>query len=200
MAEEVLVCPFCGAPHRESIPVGVVQVKCHYCGAGIIVPPRLGGIVQRCPNHPETLAVGLCNDCGNSFCDRCLYIWQIKHGRLNICSSCFDSRNSMKSVGAILGIVMSVIFFLFFLFAVSRPSASSGSSLAVVLFSAIFSLVFSVAMFVQKTVRTSVHDFIGKTGRAPGAFLKKCVDCGKEIPLASEQCQYCDSEQPEYTG
>lgn len=30
----------------------------------------------------------------------------------------------------------------------------------------------------------------------PRGFLKKCVDCGKEIPIASEQCQFCGARQP----
>ena len=29
------------------------------------------------------------------------------------------------------------------------------------------------------------------------AFLKKCVKCGKEIPIASEECQYCGAKQPD---
>jgi predicted RNA-binding Zn-ribbon protein involved in translation (DUF1610 family) len=32
----------------------------------------------------------------------------------------------------------------------------------------------------------------------PNAFLKKCVNCGKQIPIASEQCQYCKSKQPKF--
>ncbi|MEM3672876.1 MAG: hypothetical protein QW468_01430 [Candidatus Bathyarchaeia archaeon] len=27
------------------------------------------------------------------------------------------------------------------------------------------------------------------------SFLKKCVNCGKNIPIASEQCPYCNAEQ-----
>ena len=30
------------------------------------------------------------------------------------------------------------------------------------------------------------------------SFLKKCVSCGKEIPIASEKCQYCGAKQPKY--
>jgi len=26
-------------------------------------------------------------------------------------------------------------------------------------------------------------------------FLKKCVECGKQIPIASEECQCCGAEQ-----
>jgi len=37
----------------------------------------------------------------------------------------------------------------------------------------------------------------GKT-QEKGAFLKKCVKCQKNIPIASEQCPYCDAHQPEY--
>jgi predicted RNA-binding Zn-ribbon protein involved in translation (DUF1610 family) len=32
-------------------------------------------------------------------------------------------------------------------------------------------------------------------GLTPKAFLKKCVKCGKDIPVASEQCPYCGAEQ-----
>lgn len=28
------------------------------------------------------------------------------------------------------------------------------------------------------------------------AFLKRCVKCDKEIPLASEECAYCGTKQP----
>ena len=30
----------------------------------------------------------------------------------------------------------------------------------------------------------------------PKAFLKKCPKCGREIPIASEECQFCKSKQP----
>jgi hypothetical protein len=29
-------------------------------------------------------------------------------------------------------------------------------------------------------------------------YLKKCVTCGKEIPIASEECPNCEAKQPEY--
>ena len=32
----------------------------------------------------------------------------------------------------------------------------------------------------------------------PKSFLKNCVKCGKEIPIASEECQHCGTKQPEY--
>jgi DNA-directed RNA polymerase subunit RPC12/RpoP len=54
-AEEAFLCPFCGAPYRELIPVGTVQVECRYCGGTVLVPPRLGESIRRCPNHPESL-------------------------------------------------------------------------------------------------------------------------------------------------
>lgn len=31
----------------------------------------------------------------------------------------------------------------------------------------------------------------------PEGFLKKCVQCGKEIPIASEECVNCGVKQPE---
>ena len=35
-----------------------------------------------------------------------------------------------------------------------------------------------------------------KQGRHDNAFLKRCVKCRKEIPIASEECQYCGAKQP----
>ena len=35
----------------------------------------MGGETLRCANHPERLAVGICNDCGRSFCSECLRIY-----------------------------------------------------------------------------------------------------------------------------
>ena len=32
----------------------------------------------------------------------------------------------------------------------------------------------------------------------PGSFLKKCVHCDELIPIASEECSYCGTKQPEY--
>jgi predicted RNA-binding Zn-ribbon protein involved in translation (DUF1610 family) len=29
----------------------------------------------------------------------------------------------------------------------------------------------------------------------PKAFLKKCIECGKDIPIASEECPYCGTKQ-----
>jgi hypothetical protein len=33
--------------------------------------------------------------------------------------------------------------------------------------------------------------------RTPKSSLKECVKCGKEIPIASEECQYCGAKQPQ---
>lgn len=30
----------------------------------------------------------------------------------------------------------------------------------------------------------------------PASFLKKCIKCAREIPIASEECQYCGKRQP----
>jgi len=34
-------------------------------------------------------------------------------------------------------------------------------------------------------------------GGTPKGFLKKCINCGEEIPVASEACSYCGTKQPE---
>lgn len=111
--EEAFLCPFCGAPYRELIPAGTVQVKCRYCGATVFVPPRLGGAVKRCPNHPESLAVGLCSRCGESYCDRCLYVVSGRGGTSYLCSKCLEKNHEQVAmIGAIFGgflIFMSLI-------------------------------------------------------------------------------------------
>jgi len=39
-----------------------------------------------------------------------------------------------------------------------------------------------------------IVDFM-QIGATPKAFLKECVKCGKEIPIASEECPYCGGKQ-----
>ncbi len=97
MEPETLTCLHCGAPYREIIPAGTVQVKCKYCGGAILVPAYLGGPVQRCPNHPDVLAVGLCNDCGGSYCDGCLSLYSVEHGTLHLCPGCLRVRETDKA-------------------------------------------------------------------------------------------------------
>ena len=112
--EKAFLCPFCGGPYRELIPAGVVQVKCRYCGATVLVPPRLGGSVKRCPNHPEALAIGFCNDCGESYCDRCLHTleWSTDFRMMEIyvCPKCLMKRRTSmilrcKIIGGALGLI-----------------------------------------------------------------------------------------------
>lgn len=203
MAEEALTCPFCGAPYRAIIPAGTIQVRCSYCGATILVPPRLGGAVRQCPNHPDTLAAGLCNDCGQSYCTRCLYVLNVEGGKLHVCEKCYEKRNSMKTVGALFLLVLSLIFFMSipFIIATPRPSSDAGGVLQI-LFTAILLLTLSVVGFsAGKKKPPSVYDMLqqsGYTGYTPRAFLKKCIKCQKEIPIASEECPYCEAKQPEY--
>ena len=198
VTEEVLVCPFCGAPHGETIPVGVVQVKCHYCGAEVLVPPRLGGVVQRCPNHPAVLALGLCNDCSRSFCDQCLFVFEADHAKLNLCSKCFESRNAMSRAVSVLGLVFSVVFLLAFIVVVATPFQSDASSAVGLLFISLFTMTVSLAEMRIRKKAVSIREFRARTGSQP--FMKKCVKCAKEIPIASEQCRYCQATQPEYVG
>jgi len=34
-------------------------------------------------------------------------------------------------------------------------------------------------------------------GETPESFLKNCVKCGREIPIASEECSFCGAKQRE---
>lgn len=122
-AEKVFLCPFCGAPYRKLIPPGAVQVKCDYCGARILVPPHMGGEAQRCPNHLDVLANGICNECGQSFCDKCLYV--VRGGQQYLCPNCYkDYKSSQRT--AWLGVaIMPVIMIVFGLYFLANPEKTS---------------------------------------------------------------------------
>ncbi len=114
MERRALICPVCGAPHRRAVPSGVVQVKCIYCGAAIVVPAD----ASRCPNHPDILATAVCNDCRSSYCRDCLSAYRLEDGILQLCSNCLARRHTKRAEAitltgfliALLG-VFSTIFY-----------------------------------------------------------------------------------------
>ncbi|MEM2779327.1 MAG: hypothetical protein QW791_00430 [Candidatus Bathyarchaeia archaeon] len=202
VTEASLVCPFCGALYRETIPAGTVQVKCRYCGATILVPPSLGGVVRRCPNHPETLAVGICNDCGQSFCTRCLYVLDIKSGRLYVCAECYRNRTAKSKIAVVLSLGpcahISCIHPISYGFSDGIVNIDDVSR---ILFLAIFLLAVStVTLFEKQKSPPSLYDMVSKGThlRTPKSFVKRCVKCGREIPITSGECPYCQARQPEY--
>lgn len=128
---EVFTCPFCGAPYRELIPANVTQVKCRYCGATVLVPPRLGGAIERCPNHPDALTVGVCNNCGKSYCDRCLHILKVTdqtYGQFAysyVCPNCLQKINDKRMTNMTNSGIMFLFFgFFFLLLAGSAPAVA----------------------------------------------------------------------------
>jgi len=112
-----MLCPFCGAPYRQLIPLGTVQVKCPYCGGAILVPEWLGGGQQLCQNHPEKFAVGLCNECGDNYCGSCLHLYSLV-GRdvkatLYLCPDCLREKYVEQSNGALLSAFFSFLVGIF---------------------------------------------------------------------------------------
>jgi hypothetical protein len=108
-------CPFCGAPHRETIPYGAVQLRCEYCGA-IFVPNILSQAIYRCANHPDVIAVGKCNDCGRNFCEQCLNVYDIydtafrsELAKLYLCPDCLKRRYVNRADAAMLGGVLLLL-------------------------------------------------------------------------------------------
>jgi len=115
---EPIKCPFCGAPYRDVVPADVVQLKCKYCGGVFHVPPTIGAEISRCVNHPEKVAVGMCNDCGRSFCAGCLHSYKLaargESATLYLCPDCLKSRYDKKVQGYIVaGAFMLLIGALF---------------------------------------------------------------------------------------
>jgi len=108
-----LSCPFCSAPRRGVVPSDAATLKCEYCGSLFSVSPNLKDTAQRCPNHPETFATGLCNDCGGRFCTRCIFPYNLRtesdRVRLYLCSDCFHKRHLKKAES----IIYAGVFFLF---------------------------------------------------------------------------------------
>jgi hypothetical protein len=134
-----LFCPFCGAPHREIVQASTVQLKCDYCGGTFVVPRGFGEQV-RCPNHPEKLPVGLCNDCGGSFCGDCLHVFNLRSqhesANLFLCPDCLKARHIEVANGAMIGgIFMAVIGFFMSLFLLSHVSGTGAGGLVFLLFS-----------------------------------------------------------------
>jgi hypothetical protein len=71
-----------------------------------LVPSRIGRDFPRCANHPERLAVGLCNDCGDNFCSECLRVYELTtrdaNASLYLCPDCLRGRYSQESGRVIL--------------------------------------------------------------------------------------------------
>lgn len=97
-----------------------------------MAPPWMGDKTHRCLNHPEKLAIGKCNDCGESFCGDCLHVYNIATEGdriiLYLCPTCLRRRYVEK---ANKSIDVGVILILFGIFA----------ALVLVPFAAILSLV-----------------------------------------------------------
>jgi len=106
----------------------------------------------------------------------------------------------MKSVVATFTLVISAILFIVFLVVIFQPVSPGSGSPFQVLFGGIIFLIASVVTLTAKKKLVSVHDFLAQTAHTLRAFMKKCIKCGQDIPIASEQCQYCGAVQPEYAG
>jgi len=103
----------------------------------------------------------------------------------------------MGGVATIVSFVFSVIFLLFFFVMMMNPFYS-GSSLPVgTLVAGVFLMVICLKTLGAKKRPVSIREFRSRAGSM--AFLKKCVNCGKEIPIGSEQCEHCGASQPEYS-
>jgi DNA-directed RNA polymerase subunit RPC12/RpoP len=107
--EEAIICPFCGAPYSGTVPYDVVDLKCRYCGGRILLPSHLS-VVPRCPNHPDTVAVGLCSQCSQRLCKECLHVKQFEGGRTYLCTRCLQARE-VDNAWASIAIGALMIFF-----------------------------------------------------------------------------------------
>jgi len=109
-----VLCPFCGAPQRTYIPADTVQIKCQYCGGIFSSPPVMGGETYRCVSHPERMAVGKCNDCGENYCGACLHYYDLESDRVSatlyLCPDCLRKRHVEKADMKIYFGVLMLVF------------------------------------------------------------------------------------------
>jgi hypothetical protein len=120
-AQTSITCPYCGGPQRNLVPSNVAQVKCDYCGRVFPISPYFKGAVPRCPNHPDAFATGLCNDCGENFCTKCLQEYNLNSQnetvRLYLCHDCTLQRNLEKTNSIIFvgigGLLLGLFILLF---------------------------------------------------------------------------------------
>jgi len=89
-----------------------------------------------------------------------------------------------------------MIFFVLLFILMARQPSSPPLEVLLAPFSL---LALSIAILLDaKKKPISVHDAPTYAARGPKAFLKKCVSCDREIPIASEECPYCRTKQPDY--
>jgi len=150
--EEAFLCPFCGAPYRELIPADTVQVKCRYCGATVLVPPRLGGAAKRCPNHPETLAVGICSGCGKNYCEHCLHVYTPANVNAQVyyCPECLQKMVEKQKAGAVM------LFIFFVVYALFLSSFSGGAGIGA--FMLLCGFLFLALVFSREPVYSTVYE------------------------------------------
>lgn len=57
----------------------------------------MGGGTFQCSNHPDRVAVGICNDCGKNFCRKCLHVYALETRSakviLYLCPTCLRKRH-----------------------------------------------------------------------------------------------------------
>jgi len=74
----------------------------------------MGGETYRCFSHPERLAIGRCNDCGESFCGECLHVYNLNaegaRAILYLCPNCLRRRHIEKTD---VPIYLGILFLLF---------------------------------------------------------------------------------------
>lgn len=147
-------CPFCGAPYGKLIPADVVQVECQYCGGIFQVQPRVGIEISRCPNHPEKVAVGICNDCKSRFCAECLHAYALEtrdvSATLYLCPNCLRARHAENAERYIYAGILLLLIGIFF---------------------CVVSLVFGIAIVILG-VAAIIYGFSKK----PGAIVEPTVD------------------------
>ncbi len=105
-------CPFCGAPYKAELASGMVETECKICGGRFLIPSSLSGLHGQCVNHPGSEQFGLCSECSQGFCERCLHVIDQGEKNLYLCPTCTAEYIHSYSTGSACFIVAGVLTFL----------------------------------------------------------------------------------------
>ncbi|RDE14393.1 MAG: hypothetical protein C4K47_04385 [Candidatus Thorarchaeota archaeon] len=167
MEREAFVCPFCGAPQKGELPSSATQVKCSYCGGMIVVPRRLTGLTQRCPNHSDALTTGFCTRCGQAFCGRCLYVFQRLGGAKEyLCPRCAG----LATIEATPGIYFLICFSVLFLVVGLSGVRGGGDSAALTLMSLFLGMYCLAGGIIQRRRITNMPTVASKAKEHRGSL------------------------------
>jgi protein-S-isoprenylcysteine O-methyltransferase Ste14 len=106
--------------------------------------------------------MGICNNCGQSFCDRCLYVTNVRGGQLYLCPECYQDQKRASSIAWIIIAALPMVGVVMSLIALASPQNTrvpSSVLIGIMMFGILFfSVVLLAASWSYKQKPLSIHD------------------------------------------